>query len=162
LLSQQVHDVATALAAPPYAVLTTTAGMVLTGSSQTQITFTAATAWGVDTQGSAPAYSGLVVSEAGLYDVSLQILAEITDTGSTSHIMSYVRVNGTTATRGIVSTLPAFRKSSRAAWLMPLSAGDTVTAYWYVTPGRTANLVPDAGSVHLTMELISPAEQGVS
>ncbi|QUI30692.1 hypothetical protein H9W91_07335 [Streptomyces alfalfae] len=87
--------------------------------------------------------SALKVTKAGMYVVEYTACAQIDATNGAlqSHLVSYVKVNGDWAHRGIYTARTAYQQVSVTKGLLSLKVGDTVTAHTYTDAGRSANYV---------------------
>ncbi|GCD99870.1 hypothetical protein [Embleya hyalina] len=140
-LNEQLRDTTAFLYQPPYASLWTADNTQTAGGSVTQLSWTDWEFRGVAIQSSAPrAASGILVQEPGLYQIDYAVLAQ--PVGGISHILTYVRVNGTEVIGSAATAADVgFMSTGRINGVVKLRAGDVVSFAYYFSSGRSGVVI---------------------
>lgn len=137
-MNARIKDANLALSKPPYAILSDCPEYTLTGNGATQelkfsnLVFNKMTAL---TSGTTK--RGVTLQEAGVYDVELNITAEVNGGSPDSHLIVFIMVNGSIAGRGIFTARHVYWQSAHVKRLISMNAGDQVTAHVFTDSGRT-------------------------
>ncbi|MFE9455991.1 hypothetical protein [Streptomyces californicus] len=139
-LNSRIRDVNVALSNPAYAILSGSTAWTYTGSSTVgAIPFTTSASSGMTVTTSGAKKTGVTVVTAGVYDVELNITAEMSGGDPDSHLIVFIGVNGTFAARGIFAGRTDYQQTAYTHRLLKLNAGDVVTASVFTDSGKKVN-----------------------
>ncbi|OKH95410.1 hypothetical protein [Streptomyces uncialis] len=136
-LNSRIRDVNIGLSEPAHAVLWGSPAYTITGNGAThELRFSSASANRMKLLTTGSVRRGATVTEAGVYDVELQVTSMVQGGAPDSHLIIFLTVNGKLVGRGIFTARTAYQQTAHTKRLLHLEAGDHVTARCFTDSGR--------------------------